>query len=130
MIKYISVGQVVAIHDSLVKQFGGSHGIRSKELLESAVFRMQASFDGIDLYQDIFEKAAALFESLCKNHPFVDGNKRTAFTATATFLEVNGYNTEFDQNEAEKFTIAIASGKEKLELIAKFLKKNSKKAES
>lgn len=127
---YLSVSEVALIHGLVIKDFGGSHGIRSPELLESAVFRMQATFDGQDLYQNIFEKAAALLESLCKNHPFIDGNKRTAFTAAITFLEVNEWGCKFKKEEAESLMISIASGGVKFEEIAKFLENNSKKKKS
>src|SRR5688572_20333207 len=80
-VKYLSPQQVLAIHDQMIKRFGGSSGIRDVGLLESAVARPKATFDGNDLYPSIFQKAAALLQSLLKNHPFVDGNKRTALTS-------------------------------------------------
>lgn len=125
---YLSVQQAEEIHDLLVKQLGGSYGVRSKDLLESAVFRMQATFGGEDLYKDVFEKAAALLESLCKNHPFVDGNKRAAFTCAVTFLELNGYKTKFNKEEAENIMIRVASSKLSFEEIAKFFKENCNKS--
>lgn len=125
---YLSIQQVEEIHDLLIKQLSGSYGVRSKDLLESAVFRMQATFGGDDLYKDIFEKAAALLESLCKNHPFVDGNKRTAFTCAVTFLELNGYKTEFNKEEAENIMIRVVLSKLSFEEIAKFLKENCNKS--
>lgn len=125
--RFLSTNQVIAIHDELVKLFGGSQGIRSKELLESAVFRMQASFDGNDLYKNIFDKAAALLQSLCQNHPFIDGNKRSAFISAVTFLEINNYITKFDQTKAETFMIDVACKKVAFEEISRFLKQNSKK---
>lgn len=69
----------------MIKRFGGTPGIRDITLLESAIARPQASFEQKDLYSEIFVKAAALMESLLKNHPFIDGNKRTAFTAAGIF---------------------------------------------
>lgn len=127
---YLTVAEVEVMHGLVIKDFGGSHGVRSPELLKSAVFKMQATFDGQDLYQNIFEKAAALLESLCKNHPFVDGNKRTAFTAAVTFLEVNKWVGKFKKEEAEYLMVSIASGGVKFGEIAKFLEKNSKKKKS
>lgn len=125
--KYLTVEQVVKIHDELILQFGGMHGLRSPELLESAVFRMQVTFGGQYLYKNIFEQAAALLESLCKNHPFVDGNKRAAFVTAATFLEMNGCKTNFKKENAETFILEIAAGKKSFEEIVKFLRKKSKK---
>ncbi|MBI2639177.1 type II toxin-antitoxin system death-on-curing family toxin [Candidatus Peregrinibacteria bacterium] len=127
MFFYLSVQQVEQIHDVSIRQFGGSHGVRSKELLESAVFRMQATFGGEDLYKDIFDKAAALLESLCKNHPFIDGNKRAAFTCAVTFLELNNYDIKFDKEETEKMMVKVAASKFSFEEIAKFLKENYQK---
>lgn len=124
--KFISIEEVKQIHDMLIEEFGGRKGIRSEELLDSAVHRMNASFDGKDLYVSIFEKAAALFESLCKNHPFLDGNKRTAFVSTVAFLEVNEYKTSFDEKTAEKFVLKVATQKIALKKIAEFFKKHSK----
>lgn len=130
MLKYLSVSQVVEIHRDIMKNFGGAHGVRSTGLLESAVFRMRASFGGVDLYKNIFEQAAALFESLCRNHPFLDGNKRTAFVAAVTFLEINRYRTEFDLNKTEEFVLSVAMGKQKFKSIAAFFKKHAKKTKS
>ncbi|TSC87590.1 MAG: death-on-curing family protein [Microgenomates group bacterium Gr01-1014_7] len=73
-VQYLTVVQVLFIHDQMVKRFGGSFGVRDLGLIESAVARPEASFDGQDLYTNIFDKAAALLQSLLKNHPFVDGN--------------------------------------------------------
>jgi len=90
-VKYLTSQQVLYIHDQMIKRFGGSMGIRDIGLLESAVGRPLASFDGKDLYLDIFYKSAALLQSLLKNHPFVDGNKRTALSSAGLFLRINGY---------------------------------------
>jgi death-on-curing protein len=119
---YLSVQHVEKIHDVMIGEFGGSKGVRSRELLESAVFRMQTTFGGNELYVDDFEKAAAMLESICRNHAFIDGNKRTAFTAAVTFLEINGHNMEFDKIEAEEMMISVASGNESFAEIVKFLK--------
>lgn len=124
--KFLSLEEVKQIHDMLIEEFGGSKGLRSEALLDSAVYRMNASFDGKDLYGSIYEKTAALFESLCKNHPFLDGNKRTAFVSAVTFLTINGCETDFDKDEAEEFVLKIATQKVELKKIAEFFKKHSK----
>src|SRR3989338_3185868 len=90
--KYLTIQQVLAIHDLMVKRYGGSGGVRDIGLVESAVARPQGTFGGNDLYPDIFDKAGALLQSLLKNHPFVDGNKRTALTSVGLFFKINGYN--------------------------------------
>ncbi|PIQ77665.1 type II toxin-antitoxin system death-on-curing family toxin [Candidatus Peregrinibacteria bacterium CG11_big_fil_rev_8_21_14_0_20_46_8] len=124
---YLTVADVIAIHDELVRRYTGSFGIRSQKLLESAVFRIQASFGGELLYKNIFEQSAAILESLIKNHPFIDGNKRTAFVSAVTFLELNGYKTKFDAARTEKFILDIVAKKKTFAQIANFLKKNSEK---
>lgn len=83
---YLNVSYVLAIHSILIERYGGTHGIRDHETLESALFRLQSGY-----YVDIVAEAAALMESLAINHPFVDGNKRVAFAVTDTFLRINGY---------------------------------------
>ena len=77
----ISLKEVLYLHEQSIKDFGGSHGIRDHGLLESAIERPNATFGGEELYPTIFLKAAALLESIVKNHPFVDGNKRTGWLA-------------------------------------------------
>lgn len=128
--KFLTVKQIIQIHADTIDVFGGPKGIRSKSLLESAVFRMRASFDGKDLYANVFDKAAALLESLLRNHPFLDGNKRTAFVSSVTFLEINGYETNFDAKGTEKFILAILDGQKSFKQIANFIKRNAEKSDS
>ena len=90
-IHYLTAAQVLFIHDRLIAETGGSAGDRDLGLLAAAVARPQATFDGADLYPDLFTKAAAFMASLVNNHPFVDGNKRVGITAVGLFLRRNGY---------------------------------------
>ncbi len=90
-----SIEEVVAIHDEQIALFGGSYGIRDEGALASAVMRPQLGY-----YDSLIEEAAALMESLAMNHPFVDGNKRTALDATDTFLHLNGHFIDCDSREA------------------------------
>jgi len=126
-LKYLTPQQVLAIHYKMVERFGGSHGIRDIGLLESAVARPQASFDGEDLYITIFDKAAALLQSLLKNHPFVDGNKRTALTSSGMFLRINGYKLINAHKDEVEFAVKVDNHNLTLEEIANWLKKNSHK---
>lgn len=89
--KYLGYRQVRWIHRRVIEETGGSLGIRDEGLLLSALARPQASFRGQDLYPTLFEKAAALFESLVRNHPFLDGNKRVAWECMDLLLDVNGF---------------------------------------
>ncbi len=85
--RYLSAEQVLFIHARVIDETGGAHDVRDIGLLQSAVARPKATFGGKDLYADVLSKAAALVESLARNHPFVDGNKRTAIISTGIFLE-------------------------------------------
>ena len=97
-----TVDEVIAVHARLIAQFGGSLGIRDRGALESAIARPQSGY-----YADIIQEAAALWESLSQNHPFIDGNKRVALTMAAAFLRVNGYRLEFDDREAFRFLVGL-----------------------
>jgi death-on-curing protein len=85
MTDYLTLAEVLAIHADQIERHGGSEGIRDAGLLEAALFRPQTGY-----YADLIEEAAALWESLAQNHPFIDGNKRTAFAVIYTFLAING----------------------------------------
>lgn len=115
---FLSVAEVLAIHHLQIEEYGGSHGIRDRGLLESAVFRPQIGY-----YNDIREEAAALMESLANNHPFLDGNKRTAFASVHTFLLVNGYDLDVDAGSAYRFvSSALADREFRFGLILDWLK--------
>ena len=94
--------EVVSIHDVAIQEFGGSMGLRDIGALESAILRPQMGY-----YDGIIEEAAAMLESLAMNHPFVDGNKRTAFYATDTFLRKNGHFIDCDNDEAYAFFMRL-----------------------
>jgi len=100
MIQYLSLDEVLGIHERLIEHFGGPPGVRDLGLLESALFRPRTGY-----YQDIAEMAAALFESLIMNHPFMDGNKRVAFFATDVFLRLNGWKLVVEADAAHLFII-------------------------
>jgi death-on-curing protein len=108
--QYLTSQQILFIHFRLIETTGGSHGVRDLGALQAAAARAAATFGGADLYEDIFAKTAALMESLIKNHPFVDGNKRTAITAAVLFLQRNGFRLELSQEVLYRFTMAMATG--------------------
>ncbi|WP_025681414.1 type II toxin-antitoxin system death-on-curing family toxin [Paenibacillus massiliensis] len=105
--RYLSVQEVIAINVAMIQRYSpGEHiGVKETGLLESAVHRPRSSVFGEDAYPTIYEKAAALFESLGQNHPFHNANKRTAFTALVIFLRYNGIHLKMDTKEAEDFTV-------------------------
>ncbi len=97
-----TIEEVVAIHDAAIHEFGGSLGLRDMGALASAIMRPQIGY-----YDTLIEEASALLESLAMNHPFVDGNKRTAFYATDTFLRKNGSFIDSDNDEAHRFFMRL-----------------------
>lgn len=126
--KYLTPQQVLAIHDQMVKRFSGSSGIRDIGFVESAVARPMATFDGVDLYGNIFDKAAALLQSLLKNHPFVDGNKRTALSSAGIFLKMNGYFLKNYHEKEMEFGINVDNKHLSIEEISEWLKNHSEKS--
>lgn len=124
-ITFVTVEQILFIHDQLVKRFGGSFGIRDMGLIESAAARPQATYGGEYLYASLFDKAAALLQSLLKNHAFVDGNKRTALTSASLFLSLNGYKLINTHEEEVQFAINVDNARLSIEEISSWLEKNS-----
>jgi death-on-curing protein len=122
---YLTPEQILFLHARLIEETGGRHGLRDLGLLESAAARPQATFGGEDLYADLFSKAAALMDSLMHNHPFVDGNKRTAITAAGLFLVRNGYRLDATNPDLEAFTCHVAEGKPDITEIAGWLQAHS-----
>ena len=102
MTDYLTVAEVLAMHADQIERYGGSHGVRDQGLLEAALYRPQTGY-----YADLIEEAAALWESLGQNHPFIDGNKRTAFAAAYTFLAINGARLTADAQETCVFVVAV-----------------------
>src|ERR1700676_5136015 len=102
MTDYLTVAEVLAMHADLIERYGGSHGVRDPGLLEAALYRPQTGY-----YADLIEEAAALWESLAQNHAFSDGNKRTAFAATYTFLAINEARLTADAKETWDFIAAL-----------------------
>ena len=103
--QYPSVVDVIAIHDLQIQVFGGGSGLRDRGALEAAIFRPQTGY-----YKDLIEEAAALWESLSQNHPFVDGNKRTAIVSTLAFLRVNGLATTASDADVKAYLKSLYEG--------------------
>ncbi|PAK47416.1 type II toxin-antitoxin system death-on-curing family toxin [Paenibacillus sp. 7541] len=110
-IRYLSVQEIIAINVAMIQRYSpGEHiGVKEPGVLESAVHRPQFSAFSEDAYPTIFEKGAALFESLGQNHPFHNANKRTAFTALVVFLRFNGLHFKMDSKKAEDFTVNMVN---------------------
>ena len=101
---YIRVEDILAIHADQIERYGGDEGIRDPGLLEAALFRPQTGY-----YPTLIDEAAALWESLSQNHPFVDGNKRTSFAATYVFLAINGLEITATDDQAQDFVLGLYS---------------------
>ena len=121
MTSYPTIDEVVTVHAALIARFGGSLGIRDRGALESALARPQTGY-----YNDLIQEAAALWESLSQNHPFLDGNKRVAVTVMAAFLKINGYKLEFDDLEAYTFLINLyESGRMRFQELDSWLRRHA-----
>jgi death on curing protein len=119
---YLTVAEATEFHKQLIDEFGGTHGVRDKGRLEAAIFRPQTGY-----YGTLAEEAAALMESLANNHPFLDGNKRTSFAVTDTFLRLNGFYLEVDAREAYNFiSEAMGKGEFRFDLIRDWISSHLK----
>jgi death-on-curing protein len=127
MIKFLNKEIILTFHQDQLERYGGKSGVRDDKLLESALAQPQASFGGKYVHKDLFQMASAYGFHLCQNHPFYDGNKRTALIAMYTFLYINGYQIKADKKSLFAIMMDLASGKVKKEELAKYLKKHSRK---
>lgn len=116
--RYLSIAEVLVIHDYQIQRFGGTHGMLNLPLLESAVGRPKTNISGVDMYPSLYEKAAVLVYSIIKNHPFLDANKRTGLHAALTFLELNNIKIGIKSKSLVKLGLDIANGKISLEKVA------------
>ena len=125
--KIITLKQVLILHEFEIKKHGGLSGVRDIGMLKSAIGRPFATFGGEDLYTDIFLKTGALVQSIVKNHPFVDGNKRTALVSCIVFLKMNGAIFDVSQKDSVKFMMQVANKNLSVDEISSWIKKHSEK---
>ena len=118
---------VLEMHLDQIQRYGGDPGIRDQALLESALATPQATFGGEFLHQDLFAMAGAYLFHIAKNHPFIDGNKRTASVAALVFLEFNGYEFNAAQGVLADFVLKLASGESAKMEAHEFLKQHCRK---
>jgi len=122
---YLTLQETLELHEQLILRFGGSAGVRDMGLLESALIRPQTGY-----YETLSMQAAAMFQSLCQNHCFVDGNKRVAFAATAIFLRMNGYRLSVKADDGETFLVdQVIQKKIAIEDIATWLESRMRRVE-
>ena len=108
--RYLTLGELLQLHDRIIEQSGGAAGIRDLGLAESALAQPQMSFGGTELYATLADKSAALCFSLVMNHPTVDGNKRIGHAAMETFLILNGFEMDATIDDSESAILRLAAG--------------------
>jgi death on curing protein len=119
--RFLSTSQVIKIHERQIEIFGGTAGIRDEGLLDSALAQPQATFAGELLHPTIHEQAAAYLYHLAMNHPFIDGNKRTAFAVMDTFIRLNGYSLSLSDTETYNMVIRVVKREISKEELSAFL---------
>lgn len=120
----ITLKEALVIHQLTINKFGGSYGVRDMNLLESAIQRPNSTFDGKNLYPDPIAKAAAIIESIVKNHPFSDGNKRTGYILMRLVLLKSNFDIKASEKEKYEFVIKIAEGKLDFDEIKSWIEHN------
>jgi death-on-curing protein len=125
MIRFLDKSTLLIFHEDQLRQYGGKSGIRDMGLLESALAQPEASFGGDYVHQDLFHMAAAYGYHICQNHPFFDGNKRTALIAMYMFLFVNGHRLKADKKNLFAVMMGVAQGLIDKDSLADFLRKES-----
>ena len=110
MVNFLDVHDVLVVHADQIDWYGGADGLRDLGLLDSALAQPQATFGGDFLHADLFEMAAAYLYHIVRNHPFLDGNKRTGLAAALVFLDLNGRTVDAPKGSLHDLTIAVATG--------------------
>ena len=108
--RYLTLNEILRLHEMIIAESGGALNVVSLAALQSAVAQPQMMFGGEDLYPTVVDKAATIAFSIVNNHPFMDGNKRTAHAAAAVFLLLNGFDIEASVDEQERVMLGLAAG--------------------
>ena len=119
--RYLSLSEILELHERIISSSGGSHGIHDIKALESSINQPRQTFNQNDLNPDTVSKAAALCFFLVKNHPFIDGNKRIGHAAMETFLILNGYEITAGVDKQEQIMLELASGNTTLQKFTEWL---------
>ncbi len=125
-INYMSIEEILRIHYQLIEDFGGSHGVRDEKRLASVIAAPKQTVFKQEQYKSIFEKAAVYLRNIIGDHPFVDGNKRTAITVCGIFLERNKQTLQTTPSDLESFVISVATDHLDIPTIARWLETRSK----
>ena len=121
---FLTLDEILALHEDQIRRYVGHPGIRDLGLLESAAGSAAATFDGVFLHETLFEMAAALLYGICRNHPFIDGNKRAAVATALTFLDMNGVEIDADEDAFYDLVIGVAAGRVSKAAVAVFLQQH------
>lgn len=124
--RFLALEEVLALHAEQIRRFGGAPGLRDPALLASALAMPRATFDGEPLHATPWEAAAAYLFHLARNHPFVDGNKRTALAAALVFLGLDGFTVEADDDAVTGLVVGVASGAVSKSEVAVFLQRHGR----
>ena len=124
-INFIPKKVILYFHEQLIQIYGGSTGIRDEKLLDSAIQQPKSTFEGKYLHDSIFKMASAYGFHLCKNHPFIDGNKRISLVAMDTFLQNNGYEITASEKETYKIMMKLSSENLSKDELTKWLVQNT-----
>lgn len=122
MLNFVTLDDVLELHAGQIAAYGGSDGLRSAELLQSAIAQPEATFGGKLLHGDVFEMAAAYLFHLVQNHPFIDGNKRIGLEVALVFLELNGATVDADDERLVRLVLGVAQGQIDKPQIAEFFR--------
>ena len=120
---FLGLDEVIEIHNDQIKRYGGHAGIRDIGLLKSAIAMPAACFSGDYLHTDIYEMAAAYLLQIARNHPFMDGNKRTGLLAALVFLDINGVEVDAPKGSLYDLTMAVATGQAGKKEVAEFFRR-------
>lgn len=123
---FLTLEEVLAIHEDRIRKYGGSLGIRDLGLLQSAMGTVEATFGGSYLHETLFEMAAAYLFHICRNHPFVDGNKRTALACALVFLRLNDRRIKADEDDLHDLVIGVAEGRVTKAEVTVFFQENAR----
>lgn len=123
---FLTLEEVLAIHEDRIGKYAGTFGVRDLGLLQSAMGTVEATFDGSYLHGTVFEMAAAYLFHICRNHPFLDGNKRTALACALAFLRLNGTRIEAPQDDLYDLVIGVAEGNVTKADVAVFFQRHAK----
>jgi len=124
---FLTLEEVLALHDDRIRKYGGTTGVRDLDLLRSAMGNAEATFGGVFLHETLLEMAAAYLYGICRNHPFLDGNKRTALACALAFLGLNDVTIRSDQDDLYGLVIAVAEGRVSKAAVAVFFESRARR---